>query len=220
MRDADGRIFNWYCLQTDVDDAKRAEMLLAGEKQLLEMIASGSALPVVLAALCRFVEEVDSGCCCSVVLVDPSGTRLEQGVAPGLPPSFINAIVGLPVNTESGPCAMAAALKQQVIAPDLISETRWASYAWCAMAMAHGVRSCWSTPISSTAGRVLGAFAIYYDAPKTPIAFHQGLIERLTHIAGIAIERAQSDAALKRSEAFLAQAQRVSSTGMSPSSSI
>ena len=114
---------------------------------------------------------------------------------------------------DTGPCAMASYLNEQVIAADLKSETRWAAYAWCPMALAHGLQACWSTPISSTAGTVLGAFAIYYDTPRTPTSLHQSLIAQFTHIASIAIERAQSDAALKRSEAFLAEAQRLSSTG-------
>jgi PAS domain-containing protein len=59
----------------------------------------------------------------------------------------------------------------------------------------------------------LGAFALYYDEPKRPTSIHQSLIEQFTHIASIAIERAQSHARLKRSEAFLAEAQHLSSTG-------
>src|SRR5260370_40250414 len=81
------------------------------------------------------------------------------------------------------------------------------------MALAHGLQACWSTPILSTAGKVLGAFAIYYDEPRTPTTCEHGLIEQFTHIASIAVERAQNDAALKRSEAFLAEAQHLSSTG-------
>jgi signal transduction histidine kinase len=81
------------------------------------------------------------------------------------------------------------------------------------MALAHGLQACWSTPISSTAGKVLGAFALYYDEPRTPTSLEQGLIEQFTHIASIAIGRVQNDAALKRSEAFLAEAQHLSSTG-------
>ncbi len=96
---------------------------------------------------------------------------------------------------------MAACLNEQVIATDLTSETRWAAYEWCPMALAHGLKACWSTPISSTAGKVLGAFAIYYDEPRTPTPLQQRLIDRFSHIASIAIERAQSDAALKSSEA-------------------
>jgi signal transduction histidine kinase len=213
LRDTEGRIVHWYLLQTDVDDRKRAEALLAGEKRFLEMVAGGHSMPGILEALCQLVESTASGCYCSVVLVDPSGARLEHRAAPSLPASFITSIIGRPVNVDSGPCAMASYLNEQVIAADLTSETRWAAYAWCPMALAHGLQACWSTPISSTAGKVLGAFAIYYDEPRTPTSLHQSLIEQFTHIAGIAVERAQSDAALKRSEAFLAEAQHLSRTG-------
>jgi PAS domain S-box-containing protein len=201
LRDAQGRVTRWYVLETDIDDRKRAEALLAGEKQLLEMVADGHSMSEILEALCRLVESTASGCYCSVVLVDPSCTRLEHGAAPSLPASFITSIVGRPVNADSGPCAMAAYLNEQVIAADLALETRWATYAWCPMAMAHGLRACWSTPISCTAGKVLGAFAIYYDEPRTPTPRQQALIDQFTHIACIAIERAKGDAALKRSEA-------------------
>jgi signal transduction histidine kinase len=81
------------------------------------------------------------------------------------------------------------------------------------MALAYGLRACWSTPITSTAGKVLGAFAIYYNEPRAPTTYEQHLIAQLTHIASIAVERAQNDAALKRSEAFLSEAQHLSSVG-------
>jgi signal transduction histidine kinase len=81
------------------------------------------------------------------------------------------------------------------------------------MALAQRLRSCWSTPILSTAGKVLGAFAIYYTEPRTPTPRHQALIDQFINIASIAIERTQSDAALKRSEAFLAETRRVSLAG-------
>jgi PAS domain S-box-containing protein len=201
LRDAQGRVARWYVLETDIDDRKRAEALLAGEKRLLEMVAGGHSMLEILQALCQLVESTASGCYCSVVLVDPSGTRLEHGAAPSLPASFITSIIGRPVNVDSGPCAMAAYLNEQVIAADLALETRWAAHAWCPMAMAHGLQACWSTPISSMAGNVLGAFAIYYDEPRTPTPPQQALIDQFTYIASIAIERAQSDTALKRSEA-------------------
>jgi PAS domain S-box-containing protein len=213
LRDADGRIVLWYLLHTDIDDRKRAEDLLAEEKRLLEMVASGHSMSGILQALCRLVENTAGGCYCSVLLVDQSGTRLEHGAAPSLPASYINFINGRPVNADSGPCAMAAHLNQQVISADLTLETRWATYGWRSMALAHGLRACWSTPISSTNGKVLGAFAVYYDEPRLPTTYEQSLIAQITHIASIAVERAQNDAALKRSEAFLAEAQLVSSTG-------
>jgi PAS domain S-box-containing protein len=213
LRDADGRIVLWYLLQTDVDDRKRAEALLVGEKRLLEMVAVGCPLPVVLHALCELVEETVSGSYCGIVLVDPTGTRLQHGAAPSLPDSYNESITGRPVNVDAGPCAMAVYLNAQVICADATSETRWATYAWCPLALAHGLKACWSTPIPSMEGKALGAFAIYYVEPTTPTPQHQALMARFTHIAGIAIERTRREEALKRSEAFLAEAQHLSRTG-------
>ena len=48
---------------------------------------------------------------------------------------------------------------------------------------------------------MLGVLAIYQHGPETPTAQQHDLIEQFTIIAGIAIERAQHDAALKNSEA-------------------
>jgi PAS domain S-box-containing protein len=201
LRDAQDRVARWYVLETDIDDRKRAEAMLTGEKRLLDMVAGGRSMSEILEAICRLVESTASGCYCSVVLVDPNGTRLEHGAAPSLPASFINSIIGRAVSLDTGPCAMAAYLNEQVIAADLASEMRWAAHAWCPMAMAHGLQACWSTPISTTAGKILGAFAIYYDQPRTPTPQQQVLIEQFKHVASIAIERARSDTALKRSEA-------------------
>ena len=214
LRDTEGHIILWYLVQRDVDDQKQNETLLSGEKQLLELVAEGHSMSEILEAICRLVESTASGCYCSVVLIDRSGTRLEHGAAPSLPNSFIRSIIGRPVNTESGPCAMAASLNEQVVAANLTTETRWAAYKWCPMALAHGLQSCWSTPIASAAGKVLGAFALYYDEPKTPTSLHQSLIEQFTHIARIAIERRLSDENLNRLQSELAHVARVKSLGV------
>ena len=211
LRDEDDRIFLWYFLQTDIDDRKQAEDLLANERALLEMVARGDPRQDVLDALCRLVEGAAGGCYCSVVLADPTGARAEHGAAPSLPATFINAIIGRAINVETGPCGMATYLNEQVISTDLTRETRWTT--WCPLALAHGLQSCWSTPITSSNGKALGAFAVYHESPTAPTAMLGDLIGQFTHIASIAVARVQNDAALKQSEAFLAEGQRLSSTG-------
>src|SRR6185312_2165304 len=213
LRDTQGCSVFWYILQTDIDDRKRAEALLAGENQFLEMVAGGRSVSETLEALCHLVESSVGGCYCSVLLIDSSGTRFEHAVAPSLPSSFTRFIVGLPVDADIGPCGMAAAHTEQVIASDLTSEHRWRAGGFRRMALDHQLLACWSTPILSRAGKALGAFAIYYNEPREPSPRDQGLIEQLKHIASIAVERVQSDTALTQSEAFLAQGQRLTSTG-------
>src|SRR5262245_51119934 len=125
VRDSAGRILRWFVLHTDIDERRRAETLLAAERRLLEMIASGDPLHVTLDALCRLVEEIVGNCYCSMVLVDRNVTRVQHGAAPSLPASFNDSIDGRPVNLDSGPCAMAVFLREQVISADIAVETRW-----------------------------------------------------------------------------------------------
>ena len=197
----------------ELDDRKRAEIALAGEKQLLEMIASGRPLPDVLDALCRFFETAAPGCVCGVYLIEWNGPTFQSAVAPSLPASYLAPVERLPVRLDVAPCGIAALEKSQVIVEDIASDPRWRESSYRDHVLAHGLRSVWSTPITSLEGGVLGTFCIYRRDPATPSAHVQELIGQITHIASIAIDRARNEAALKRSEAFLAQAQKLSLTG-------
>jgi len=186
--------------RTAIEDPKRAEALLAGENRLLEMLATGCTLSEFLDALCRLIENIASGSLCGIVLVDPISNRLKHGAAPSLPLSYNESIHGRPVNIYSGPCAMAAFLKKQVIADDVASDTRWDTYKWRTLAMAHGLRACWSTPIRSSGEKVLGTFAIYSREPGSPSAYHQHLIGQITHLATVAIEHKHREEKLRQDE--------------------
>jgi signal transduction histidine kinase len=190
-----------------------AETQLAGENRLLEMIASGRSLTDVLSALCSFVEETAPECVCGVYLIDWSGPTFKLGAAPTFTESYTGAIEGLPVRCELAPCGIAALLKRQVISTDLESDPLWQGTPYRALVLAHGLRSVWSTPIYSLDGGVLGTFAVYHRTPASPSRRLQELIAEVTHLASIAIERARAEDDLKRSEAFLAEGQRLSLTG-------
>lgn len=196
-----------------VDDRKRTEAALAGENRLLELVASAHPLPVVLDSLCRLLEALAESCSSSVLLLDRTRKRVQQVVAPSLPSTYGKSLEGRAASCDEGACTMAAALQKQVIVSDVVSDTRWERGGWPALALAHGVKACWATPVVSSSGESLGTLAIYPSNGGSPTPYHQVLIQRLTRIARIAIERAQTDAELKRSEAFLAEAQRLSATG-------
>jgi PAS domain S-box-containing protein len=213
LRNAEGRIDFWYGLCNDVDDHKWAETLLAGEKRLLSMVAQGVPLAEILGALCRIVEDAAPGRLCSVLSIDPDGLRFRHGAGPSLPAGYNEILDGLIMDRHYGPCGMAANLKAQVIAADVASDPRWTASAWPALVLSHGLRSCWSTPILSRGDKVIGVFALYQHEPASPDSREQELIRQFTQIASVAIERAQGDASLMRSNAYLAEAQRLTLTG-------
>ncbi len=197
--DADGKVAKWFGTNTDIEDRKRAESLLAGENLVLEMTAKGNSLESILEALCRVVEQTTSGCCCSVVLINPSGSKIQKAVGPSLPSSYNDYFPGIPVAREGGPCTEAVRHKTQVIVPDVASDMQWDAYGWRTAALTHGLKACWSTTILASNGLVLGTFAIYWREPRSPTDQDQKLIEQVTHLAAVAIER-------KRAEDELAKA--------------
>jgi signal transduction histidine kinase/PAS domain-containing protein len=196
---------------TDITERKRAEMLLGGEKRLLEMIARGDSRAYILDALCRLVEELASGSLSSILLLDPETNQLRHGAAPSLPIKYTEAIDGAVIGPCVGSCGTAAYRAKPVIVSDIAADPLWTNFR--DLALGHGLRACWSTPILSSAGKVLGTFAIYYREPRSPTPPEHDLIEQITHLASIAIEREQAEAALRQVQADLAHVSRVSTMG-------
>src|SRR5262249_21034771 len=163
---------------TEPAERQRAEAVPAGEKRLLEMIATGHALVVILDGLCRLVEELAPGTLSSILLLDPDGARLSHGAAPSLAPSYVDAINGSPIGPAAGSCGTAAYRNAPVIVADIAEDPLWAEYRH--LALPHGLRACWSTPIRASDGRVLATFAIYSRQPARPTPHQQSLVEQIT----------------------------------------
>src|SRR5437588_3835071 len=115
---AAGDLVQFVGSSTDITDRKRAEMLLAGEKRLLEMIATHDSRAAILDALCCLVQELASGSMSSILLLDPNTKRLRHGAAPSLPIPYTEAIDGAPIGPSAGSCGTAAYRAEPVIVSD------------------------------------------------------------------------------------------------------
>jgi PAS domain S-box-containing protein len=195
----------------DISQRKRREALLAGENRLLEMVARGDSLADILDNLCLLVEEQSSGVLASILLMDPNGKQLRHGAAPNLPKAYTEAIDGAFIGPSVGSCGTAAYRAEQVIVSDIAIDPLWTDFR--DLALAHSLRACWSTPIFSSEGKVIGTFAMYYRKPRSPSPREQETIRHITHLAGVAIQRKLAETARRESEAYLAEAQRLSHTG-------
>jgi PAS domain S-box-containing protein len=213
LHDGNGNIVKWYGLNTDIEDRKRAELHLAGEKHILEIIASGRPLREVLAALCRFFEGSAPDCHCGIYPIDDRGRTFQYGVAPSLPDSYTDPIEGVPIGSDDSPRGRSISDKTLVIAEDIGTDSRWATAPCRAHALEHGLRAVWSAVIWSRDGSVIGTVCVYQQRPGAPSSYHQELIAHVAHLASIAIERSLAEAALRRSETFLTEGQRISLTG-------
>src|SRR6266446_5471934 len=195
----------------DISQRKRREALLAGENRVLEMVAKSDSLADILDNLCLMVEEQSTGVLASILLMDANGKQLRHGGAPNLPKTYTEAIDGAFIGPSVGSCGTAAYRAEQVIVSDIATDPLWADFR--DLALAHSLRACWSTPIFSVEGKVIGTFAMYYREPRSPSPREQETIKHITYLAGVAIQRKLAERARRESEAYLAEAQRLSHTG-------
>src|ERR1700739_2459947 len=195
VRDNYGRILQWYGANTDIEDRKRAEALLAAEKRTLEMIASGASLAEILESLCETIDGQTRSIKSAVMLMDADGMHLRHAAGPRVPKGWIDAITPLKIGPAIGSCGSAAFLKQRVIVSDIATDPLWVDSRDAALS--YGLRAAWSQPLLSKNQHVLGTFGMYYTEPRTPSETDLRLIEGAGHIAVIAIEGERSQKALR-----------------------
>jgi PAS domain S-box-containing protein len=199
LRDEHGQVRGCVGAFLDNTERKRAEALLAGEKRVLEWIARRRPLPDVLNEICRFIEDLSPGMMSSILLLDADGKSLRPIAAPKLPGEWTRAISPLAIGPDVGSCGGAAWGKEQVVVADIAKDCRWTGYPdYCALALKCGLRACWSTPIQSASGELLGTFAMYYSEPRSPLATDLEIIKQVTHLASVAIEHYRANEAVRR----------------------
>jgi PAS domain S-box-containing protein len=185
-----------------------AETILVVERRILEMVARGDSLAEILDSLCRFVEGQASGVLASISLLD--GDRLRHRAAPSLPRAYTDAIDGAAIGPSAASCGTAAYRGEPVIVDDIATDPLWTEHR--DLALTHSLRACWSIPVSSQ-GKVIATFAMYYREPRRPTEFDQEIVDQITHLAGVTIQHKLAQEKLQRSEAYLAEAEKLTHTG-------
>ncbi|HEV2693670.1 MAG TPA: PAS domain S-box protein [Verrucomicrobiae bacterium] len=176
----------------DITDRIRAENLGRSQRQVMEMIASGCPLQETLEALLQMVEMQSPEMLCSILMLEADGTHFRNWAARSLPVEFMHVLEGLAIGPCAGSCGTAAFRKEPVFVADIATDPLWADYKH--LALPHGLRACWSTPIMDAQRRVVGTFAIYYRQPGLPDERHQQLIAMATHTAAICISKQNTEA--------------------------
>src|SRR5882672_2253024 len=179
--------------------------------EILRMILAGASLKEVLTSVVRVVESHREGMLCSVWLLDPDRVHMRAIAAPTLPESYVAALDGFVVGPQGGSCGAAVNQRKLVFVSDVLTDPLLEQVR--DIIAAHGIRACWSAPIISHQGEILGTFAFYFRSVRSPSPRDIHLIGNATSIAGIAIERKKAEENLRRSEWSLLEAQRLGRSG-------
>jgi GAF domain-containing protein len=173
-------------LSSDPDDQEKEAAFEDGQKRILQMIDSNAPLPEILNSLVLLIEAQAPEMLCSVLLLSADGNHIEHGAAPHLPEQYVKAVNGSPIGPKHGSCGTAMYRGEPVVVTDIFSDPLWDDYR--DLAAGTGLRACWSTPIMSRRGKVLGSFAMYYRQPQAPTGAEAHLTRVATNIAAQAIE--------------------------------
>lgn len=183
----------------NVTDRNRATRLATIQRKVLEAIAVGKPLPNILCELCRSIEQGLTNAFCSVMLIDDESGVLRLAAASTASSEVRKAYDRIEPGKAAGSCGTAAHSGETVIATDIQSDEHW-SPELRKIAEMIGIRSCWSHPILSEQGRILGTFAISHCRPAEPDDFEQNVLQTAASLAGIAIMRDHAYEALRDSE--------------------
>jgi len=196
----DGKVAGFITTYTDISGRKRAEQYEQFRSHTLELLAGGEPLPGILEAIVRGVEQLNPAMLCSILLLDDEGRHLVVGSAPSLPDFYRAAIDGMEIGVGAGACGTAAFSGERVIVDDI------ATHPYCApcreLAASADLGACWSQPIRTSSGQVLGTLATYHRAPRTPTEHDISILEQSARLASIAIERSVAAEKIRDSEAL------------------
>ena len=199
LRGANGDVLGGVIVCRDITQVKEEEFFRAGQSGVLEMIAADAPLADVLTRLVLLMEGQAEGLRCSILLLNRDGKHVRHGAAPNLPEAYVKAVNGAPIGPRNGSCGTAMHRRRPVVVTDVMKDPLWADYR--ELAKICGLRACWSTPILSAQGDVLGSFAMYREENRGPLPEETRLTQIATHIAGIAIDRQRQQEILREREA-------------------
>jgi PAS domain S-box-containing protein len=180
----------------DITRQRQAEELERLGKRVLQLnTRPDSRLEDTITYYLRGLERIHPGMLCAVLLRE--GPRLYPLAAPSLPAFYREAITGVPVGPDEGSCGAAAFTAQKVASCDIEQDPRWAKYK--ATARKANLKASWSIPIISSAQRVLGTFAVYYQEAGLPTPEEEHSVESTTNLLQLILENKLIENALRQS---------------------
>ncbi|QZA78042.1 EAL domain-containing protein [Deefgea tanakiae] len=185
----------------DITEQKQLQQQVDNELEMLKLQVADAPLKAVLEQFTRSFEATFPGTMCSILLLDELGLHLKHGVAPSLPAEYCAAIDGTAIGLGVGSCGTAAYTGQATIVADIATDPLWQDYA--GLALSYGLASCWSIPIVSTKGRILGTFANYHAHPCSPQPAELQAIKRAAYLVSLAIEHDRAEKQLAEDQKIL-----------------
>ncbi len=173
--------------------------LLVEYEKVLNQVALGAELSAILNSTIRLIDQQLAPSRAGIWLA-AGDRRLHFAAGPGLPAGFVEAAADVEIGPASGSCGAAAWRKAPVIVEDISTDPLFEVRR--ELALAHGLRACWSVPILSAKNGVLATCAVFSGEPRRPTPEEIRVVEGLVHLVRLAIEHWRIAADLKATTAL------------------
>ena len=184
---------------TDITERKRAQTIMAGERDIFARIAADAPLREVLEATVTLVESISSDFIVTISRLGQEGRNFVEVIGERLPAALRAAEELAPIDVRNGSSAAAVYLGRAVLVANVRTDPYWQRRRELALQV--GVAAAWALPIKAAGGRVLGALTVYRAQIGKPLEPDLQFITHAARLAGIAMERRYAAEALRASEA-------------------
>ncbi len=210
--DESGTVIGIASIGTDITERQQRELLESTQNTVLRMLARGHTLTDVLTEFVTQIDRLMPDIATATMLLSEDGSYLHSCISAKLPQEYLQAIDPFEIGPYAGCCGTAAYFGQRVIAEDIETNLLWQPFK--ESILPHGYRACWSEPIISDTGEILGTFAFYFTEARSPDPQEINIVESIGRLAALIIDRKQSEVALQTSEERYELATRAAGVGV------
>ena len=194
----ENKLTHFIGVHDDITEKVNEEKLKDQTRRILEMISVNQPIETIGNTIVEIVETHLKDCTASILLLKTKKKTLHKLVAPNIPKAYSKHIEGIPIGPNKASFGTASFLKKEVIVSNIETNLLWQDYK--DVALKNGLKACWSFPIMSSSGQVLGTFNVYCPYPKKPLPREKDILLNLSHLTSIAIESHNSIISLRENK--------------------
>ena len=186
---------------TDITQQKQSERIINHQKDIMELIAKGENLPMVLERICAKIQQFMPSGIPAIHIYDDLSRQLFFASGPRLPLDFVASMQRISVGRHHLTVGAVAHAKDLVSIEDVEQDPIWKERQ--AEVILAGFKSSWGLPVLGQNDELLAVISLYYKEEHKPTTAEITLVNMACKLTGIAVERDQNYQSLtKHSLAF------------------